>query len=132
MPTRGDIKLAVGVYWSAGAGGRMEPDVAQALAFAYFIALRRVSSMPPIIITQGAFNRDTPGQAHDDGGAVDLRTRHMTDTERAALISALTEVGFVSYDLGPPDYGPHIHAVFTHSSTLNTAAKLQIARARRA
>lgn len=132
-PEYGDVRLAPGLYWARGAQGRLEGDVATALAFAYLHALRRAGGhfFPPIIITQGAFSKTTPGQAHDAGGAVDLRSRHMTPTERERLISALTHYGFAVHDLGWPTHGPHIHAIFVHSATLNRAAKAQIASAPR-
>lgn len=126
-PDHGDARLAPGLYWARGAQGRLEPDVATALAFAYNFALRASGGafFPPIVITQGGFNPPTPGEAHDSGGAVDLRARHMTNQERTVLINALVKAGFAVYDLGPPDYGPHIHALLLHSEHLNAAGRKQ-------
>lgn len=130
-PGPGDIRLAPGVYWTRGAKGRLSPDVATALTFAYIRATARSGRLrfPPIMITQGEGYQPSPGEAHDGGGAVDLRTRHMTREEKRILISALTSVGFALYDLQPPEYGLHIHALLTHSSTLNSVARAQVARA---
>lgn len=133
LPGPKDTPLAIGVYWSEGAYGRLDFDVAQALAFAY----QRASQMlgheaPPIIITQGAHYQPTPGRAHDGGGVADLRTRHMTEAEKDTLIRALVAENFGVYDLGPPDSGPHLHIILRHSPNLNAAARDQIARARHA
>lgn len=132
MPTDRDVNLAPGLYWSGGAFGRLDYDVATALAFAYQRAAARKEGFPPIIITQGAHFTPTPGQAHDGGGVADLRVRHLTDEEREILIGALITEGFGVFDLGPPDSVPHLHIILSHSTKLNTAAKEQLLRSRRA
>lgn len=132
MPTSDDQWIAEGVYWSHGAYGRLDLDVATALTFAYLRAKRQVTSLPPIIITQGAHYTPSPGMAHDGGGVADLRVRHMTAAEKEALIQALVFEGFGVFDLGPPDAGPHLHIILASSPQLNTAAREQLARSRHA
>jgi hypothetical protein len=131
FPTDSDVRLAHGLYWASGAQGQLEGDVAIALSFVYLQLVRSSGTdlFPPIIITQGAHNIPTPGQAHDGGGAIDLRSRHMTPKEQALLISTLVEYGFAVYNLGFPDYVPHIHAIYLHSEQLNAAARLQASKA---
>lgn len=132
MPGPGDIKLAAGLYWSRGAMGRLDYDVATALAFAWIRASRQGGlSFPPIVITQGSHHSATPGKAHDGGGVVDLRVRHMTAIEKEILIQALIREAFVVHDLEPSDSGPHIHAVYTRSTQLNSAARQQATYGRR-
>lgn len=55
---------------------------------------------------------------------MDLRSRHLTATERSTLVHALEAAGFAVYDLSQTA-APHLHCILSKSSCLDEAARAQ-------
>lgn len=85
-----------------------------------------LTSEPWVIITQGSYSPATPGEAHDRGGAIDLRSRHLDRAALAVLMAALLKEGFGLHDLSQSD-APHLHLLAPWEGDLTVAAKRQYA-----
>lgn len=129
-PDQGITRVATGVGRAGIAEGVIAPAtlarLIRAAVTADTLAPRQggLTSRPWVIITQGSRNPATPGEAHDGGGAVDLRSRHLTIRERRVLINALINEGFGVHDLSATD-APHFHLLAPWESGLTSAAKHQ-------
>lgn len=82
-----------------------------------------------IIPTQGSWsNGSLSGGTHSAGGAVDLRTWHMTRDQRVYLVRALKDAGMAAwYRDQSQGFDPHIHALDIGGQTgMDSGARSQI------
>ncbi|MCI0687825.1 MAG: hypothetical protein L0Y54_11395 [Sporichthyaceae bacterium] len=84
----------------------------------------------PVTLTQGSYNNTVGPSAgtHDGGGAMDLRARDLTRSQRGTVVQQLRRIGFAAW-LRLPTQGPwpiHIHAVAIGDRELSRAAKKQV------
>ena len=68
------------------------------------------------------------GGTHLGGGAVDIRTRQLTKTQRIALVRALKDAGFAAWFRPdtPGVWGQHIHALAIGDQQLAPGARAQV------
>lgn len=92
----------------------------------------RANSKYPLVITQGCYNRggvSASAGTHDGGGAIDIRTRNLTYTQKLNTVKYLRQVGFAAW-LRKASEGPwveHIHAVAIGCPDLSRGARYQVA-----
>lgn len=84
----------------------------------------------PVQIAQGSYRGSSAASASGsthDREAVDLRTRHLTSTQRVKLVRALKDAGFAAWYRKdtPGVWGPHIHAL-PIGGDLSSSARSQV------
>lgn len=84
-----------------------------------------------ISIAQGSYNAggvSASGGTHDGGGAVDIRCRHLTSTQRKRLVVALKDAGFAAWHRPAVTgvWGEHIHAIAIGDRDLSRQAASQV------
>ncbi len=69
----------------------------------------------PVIIVQGSYSSSVSasGGTHDGGGALDIRTRHLSLENVKKLVKAFRMAGFAAWKrgYGGDSFDPHIHAI---------------------
>lgn len=87
----------------------------------------------PFSVTQGSYQNGggdvNSAGTHDGGGVVDLSSKALSATSKAAMVKALREVGFAAW-LRTPAQGPwveHVHAVLIDHPLLADGAARQVA-----
>ena len=87
----------------------------------------------PFMVTQGSYQNGggdvNSAGTHDGGGVVDLSSKNLSATSKAAMVKALREVGFAAW-LRTPAQGPwveHVHAVLLDHPLLAAGAARQAA-----
>lgn len=82
--------------------------------------------------SQGSYNAGgvaASAGTHDGGGAVDIRTRHLTRDQRVKLVRALKDAGFAAWyrTTAQGFSGPHIHALAIGDKEMASGARNQVA-----
>src|SRR5262245_55872373 len=87
-------------------------------------------SFAPIPLSQGSYSTSVGQSAgtHDGGGALDVRVRDMTGSQKDAVVWALRKIGFAAWHRLPSqgDWPEHIHAIAIGDRELSPAAKQQV------
>ncbi|WP_053203804.1 hypothetical protein [Jiangella muralis] len=91
-------------------------------------AAERIADLQTIVV-QGSYSDGTASAGtHAGGGALDLRTWHLTTLQRGRLLLALRTVGFAAwYRTKAQGFDPHIHAIAIGCSDLSPSARAQVA-----
>lgn len=85
----------------------------------------------PLVLTQGSYNRGgvaASAGTHDGGGAVDVRAKDLSVTERQKVVAAMRQVGFAAWLRTPDqaDWPYHVHAEAVGDPELSAGAARQI------
>jgi len=87
-------------------------------------------SYAPLVLTQGSYSTSVSqsGGTHDGGGALDVRARDLTGSQRDSVVTALRKQGFAAWLRTPSqgDWPYHIHAIAIGDKELSPAAKQQV------
>lgn len=83
-------------------------------------------------LTQGSYNRggvSASAGTHDGGGAVDVRARDLTASQKSTVVAMLRKVGFASWHRLPSqgNWPEHIHSIAIGDPELSRGAKNQVA-----
>ncbi len=85
----------------------------------------------PVFIVQGSYSNgvSASGGTHDGGGALDIRSRHLSVANVKKLVKALRMAGFAAWSrgYGKDSFDPHIHAIAIGDRQLSGAARNQVA-----
>lgn len=98
-------------------------------------AAEKIAGMT-FVITQGSYNAggvSASAGTHDGGGALDVRARDLSGSERARAVLAMRKVGFAAW-LRTPSQGNwpfHIHAIAAGDDDLSRRAAVQVTEYRR-
>jgi hypothetical protein len=92
--------------------------------------MRWLRSFAPVVLTQGSYSTSVGASAgtHAGGGALDVRARDLTGSQRDSVVWALRRIGFAAWLRTPSqgDWPYHIHAVAIGDKKLSDAAKAQV------
>jgi len=86
-----------------------------------------------VTLTQGSYNggakkvKESAG-THDGGGALDVRAKDLSTTQRKAVVTCLRRIGFAAWIRNPDqgDWPWHIHAIAIGDRELSTGAAKQV------
>jgi hypothetical protein len=98
-------------------------------AAAFKEAVRLSGLTGRVVVVQGSYSSSISASAgtHRGGGALDIRTRNLTLTERARLELNLRRVGFAAWIRDARDgFDPHIHAIRSDCGDLHWQARAQV------
>lgn len=83
----------------------------------------------PIQVSQGSYNAGgvaASGSTHDGGGAADVRTSILSETQRKRLLKSLKKAGACAWYRGPGSgFSPHIHLIMWGDKQASNSARWQ-------
>src|SRR5262245_48529268 len=92
--------------------------------------MRWLRSFAPVPLSQGSYSTSVGQSAgtHDGGGALDVRVRDMTGSQKDSVVWALRRIGFAAWHRLPSqgDWPEHIHAIAIGDKELSDSAKAQV------
>jgi hypothetical protein len=81
-------------------------------------------------VTQGSYTRGVSASAgtHSGGGAIDIRTRGLSDKRRIKMVQSLKKAGFAAWYRRISDgfSGPHVHALCIGDKEMHSSARSQV------